>query len=450
MNRTTQPYQLPDPIVCAPAELEGYTMQTIEALISKHNSRLRRYEYLEAMYKGYHSVYHQPEKPDWKPDNRLAVNYPRYITETFLGYAYGIPIKESHPDDTIQELFRDFQNNNEITDHEYELFQDVCIYGHAFEYLFQDEEARTMMTVCTPKELFIVYDDTVRSRALMAIRYAQHKQMDGTVGTTFGEIMTREELVTFDGDKIIERRPNPYQRIPVVEYLMNRQRLGLYENVTALIETYNHAIGEKANDVDAFAEAYLAILGADIDEDGIRRIRDDRVINLCGTDNAKDVIVQFLTKPTADVTQENLLNRLEKQIYQICMVANISDESFGTSTSGTALAYKLLAMSNLANGFDRKIEKSLRKRYKIFCSLANNCPDPDAWRELQISTSRNLPRNRLEEAQTAAALSGIVSHETQLSLLSFVQDPKLELEKVTQDTELPGTLLDFDGHAHDE
>lgn len=440
--KTQKPYQLPDPLISDSNVTLNYAL--VKKFIDRHEGRLQRYRYLEEMYKGFHNVFLQPDKPDWKPDNRLAINYPRYITETFLGYAYGIPIKESHPDDAVDEAMKEFQSENEITDHEFELFQDVCIYGHAFEYLYQDEEARTRMTVCTPKELFVVYDDSVRNRALFAVRYSRHETNNGP-GELFGEVLTREKSIHFDGGKFTDEFDNPYGMIPVVEYLMNRQRIGLYENVTGLIEAYNHAIGEKANDVDAFAEAYLAILGAELDENDIYRIRDERVINLVGTDNAKDVIVNFLSKPTADVTQENLLNRLDKQIYQISMVANISDESFGNSTSGTALAYKLQAMSNLASGFDRKIEKSLRKRYKIWSSLKTNVSDEDAWKELQITTSRNLPKNRLEEAQTAAQLSGIVSHETQLALLSIVQDPKAELEKIEKEQE-PQPLLSFDDH----
>lgn len=431
MNRTPGPYQLPEPLI-SKADIT-LDMALVRRFIDRHQTRLRRYIYLEEMYKGFHSVFMQPEKAEWKPDNRLAINYPRYITETFLGYAYGIPIKESHPDESVDERMKEFQNDNELSDHEFELFQDVCIYGHAFEYLYQDEEARTRMTVCTPKELFLVYDDTVRNRALFAVRYSRHEEEYGP-GELFGEVLTRDQIIRFDHDRFTETLDNPYGLIPVVEYMMNRQRIGLYENVTGLVETYNHAVGEKANDADAFAEAYLAILGAELDDNDVYRIRDERVINLVGTDNAKDVIVNFLSKPTADATQENLLNRLDRQIYQISMVANISDESFGSATSGTALAYKLQAMSNLASGFDRKIEKSLRKRYKIWATLRTNVSDENAWKELQVTTSRNLPKNRLEEAQTAAQLSGIVSHETQLSCFPSFQIRKQNWKRLTRRT----------------
>lgn len=438
MHRSRRPYMLPDLLLCSAEKVEnGVSMELAEEYIRKHEERMQRYNYLENLYKGFHDVYKQPEKEGWKPDNRLAVNFPRYITETFMGYAYGIPIKKSHPDEKIYEAIREFEDDNEITDHEYELFKKACIYGHAWEYFYQDEEAKTKMTVCTPKELFVVYDDTLKNRALFGIRYGYHDTEGDYRGEKYGEILTRTQIEFFKGSKKVDSTENPYSYIPCVEYRLNDERMGIFEEVTGLIEAYNHTIGEKANDVDAFAEAYLAVLGAELDNEGIYKIRDNRIINLYGTDDAKDILVQFLQKPTADGTQENLLNRLENLIYQTSMVANISDEAFGNNSSGTSLAYKLQAMSNLALGFDRKIEKSLRKRYKIFCSLQTNVPDKDAWRQIETKTTRNLPKNILEEAQTAAQLEGTVSKETQLSVLSIISDVKAEIERMEKEQRGP-------------
>lgn len=446
MSKSKSPYQLPKALLCAEETIaaEGVSIELLEKYIRKHEAQLQRYQYLEAMYKGFHDVYRLPEKEEWKPDNRLAVNFPRYITETFMGYAYGIPIKKTHPEERIADAIRKFEDDNEITDHEFELFRKVCIYGHAWEYFYQNEEKQTRMTVCTPIELFTVYDDTLRNRALFSVRYGYHESENGSQGKKYGEILTPDEIISFDDDRITERTLNPYGYIPVVEYRLNDDRMGLYEEVTGLVEAFNHTIGEKANDVEAFAEAYLAVLGAELDENQVYRIRDNRIINIFGTDDAKDVLVQFLQKPTADGTQENLLNRLEDLIYETSMVANISDITLGSAVSGTALAYKLHAMSNLAMSFDRKIEKSLRKRYKIFCSLSTNCPDPNAWRDVEIRTSRNIPRNVLEEAQTAAQLSGIVSKETQLAVLSIVQDPADELEKLEKEKPIQQEMVGFD------
>ena len=437
-----RPYKLPTPITKDARVLEhGIKIDLINECIEEHKAMLPRYEYLENLYLGFHNIFKRPEKEDWKPDHRLAVGFPRYIADTFIGYAYGKPIKLQSPDEEFDEALQVFGKRNAIRDHNKELAKSACKYGHAFEYMYQNEETETRVIKFTPRQMFIVYDDSVAERALFAVRYGRHGLKSKTPGEIYGEILTPSEIIPFDNNKLGEAVVNPYGKIPVVEWKLNEERIGLYEPVAGLVETYNAALGEKANDVESFAEAYLAIMGAELDEDGIRHIRDNRIINLYGTDNAKDVLVKFLQKPTADGTQENLLDRLETLIYETAMVANISDESFGSATSGTALAYKLQAMSNLAESFDGKVEKSIRKRLKLFCTLSTNTTNPDAYEDVEITFTRNVPKNLLEEAQTAAQLSGIVSHETQLKGLSIVDNAKAELEKIKdEDSELSSVI----------
>lgn len=431
-----RPYKLPVPITRDANVLEqGVKMELIKGCIEQHKLMLPRYEYLENLYLGFHDIFRLPEKEGWKPDHRLAVGFPRYITDTFIGYAYGKPIKVQSEDEKFDEAMQLFAKRNALKDHNKEMAKVACKFGHAFEYLYQNENTETRVTRFTPRQMFIVYDDSVAERALFAVRYGYHGEKSKLRGKLYGEILTPSQVLKFEEDKITDTNDNPYGKIPVVEWKLNEERIGLYESVAGLVETYNAALGEKANDVESFAEAYLAIMGAEIDEEGIRRIRDSRIINLYGTNNAKDVLIQFLQKPTADGTQENLLDRLETLIYQTSMVANISDESFGGATSGTSLAYKLQAMSNLAESFDSKVEKSIRKRLKLFCTLSTNTPRQDAYEDVEITFTRNVPKNLLEEAQTAAQLSGIVSHETQLRGLSIVADPKAELERIKDEDE---------------
>ena len=431
-----RPYKLPVPITRDANVLEqGVKMELIKGCIEQHKLMLPRYEYLENLYLGFHDIFRLPEKEGWKPDHRLAVGFPRYITDTFIGYAYGKPIKVQSEDEKFDKAMQLFAKRNALKDHNKEMAKVACKFGHAFEYLYQNESTETRVTRFTPRQMFIVYDDSVAERALFAVRYGYHGEKSKLRGKLYGEILTPSQVLKFEEDKITDKNDNPYGKIPVVEWKLNEERIGLYESVAGLVETYNAALGEKANDVESFAEAYLAIMGAEIDEEGIRRIRDSRIINLYGTNNAKDVLIQFLQKPTSDGTQENLLDRLETLIYQTSMVANISDESFGGATSGTSLAYKLQAMSNLAESFDSKVEKSIRKRLKLFCTLSTNTPRQDAYEDVEITFTRNVPKNLLEEAQTAAQLSGIVSHETQLRGLSIVADPKAELERIKDEDE---------------
>ena len=159
-------------------------------------------------------------------------------------------------------------------------------------------------------------------------------------------------------------------------------------------------------------------------------------------DDLSGVEVDFLDKPNADTTQENLINRLERLIFQNSMVANINDENFGTS-SGIALKYKLLSMSNLAKTKERKFVSGMNRRYKVIFSNAINNMAADDWLKVEYKFTQNFPANLQEEAQIAQQLSGIVSQETQLSVLSIVDDVKAEMDKIEAETNTDKVIAQY-------
>ena len=217
--------------------------------------------------------------------------------------------------------------------------------------------------------------------------------------------------------------------------------MGIFESALPMIDAYNKAISEKANDVDYFADAYLKILGAALNEEELEQLRQKRIINFDGEDASK-LIVEFLQKPNGDTTQENLINRLEKLIFQISMVANISDENFGAS-SGIALKYKLQAMSNLAKTKERKFASGMNRRYKLIFSNPVSGMQKDAWVGIKYQFTPNYPANILEESQIAGNLAGITSHETQLKVLSIVDNVQQEIERIEEEQDGVGYNTDY-------
>jgi SPP1 family phage portal protein len=117
------------------------------------------------------------------------------------------------------------------------------------------------------------------------------------------------------------------------------------------------------------------------------------------------------------------------------MVANISDENFGSAT-GIALKYKLQAMSNLAKIKERKFTSGMNRRYKLLFGHPASKVQKDAWMQLHYQYTPNMPANLLEEAQIAAQMEGITSHETQLKVLSVVDNVEDELEKIEEENKL--------------
>ena len=125
---------------------------------------------------------------------------------------------------------------------------------------------------------------------------------------------------------------------------------------------------------------------------------------------------------------------LERLIFQISMVADISDENFGTS-SGIALKYKLQAMSNLAKTKERKFNSGMNRRYMLIFSNPVSGMLKDDWVKVKPVFTRNFPANVLEETQIAGNLEGITSKRTQLGTLSIVDNVDEELKRIEEEEE---------------
>ncbi|MDN6455346.1 MAG: phage portal protein, partial [Lactococcus lactis] len=145
---------------------EPITNEVVTKFMEKHRLEVARYEYLKNMYRGIMAIDAEPTKDLWKPDNRLTVNFTKYIVDTFTGYFNGIPVKKSHSDKETLSKLQEFDNLNDMEDEESELAKMACIYGRAFELLYQNEETQTNVIYNTPENMFMVYDDTIKQEPL--------------------------------------------------------------------------------------------------------------------------------------------------------------------------------------------------------------------------------------------------------------------------------------------
>lgn len=380
-------------------------------------------------------IFGLPPKPEYKPDKRIAVNFAKYITDTMNGFFIGIPIKVMCDEDKAVADYVEFLDQyNDQDDNNAELSKMCSIYGKAYEMYYVDDLGNIGITYLSPEEAFVIYDDSILERPRYFCRV--YKDADDIVYVSVSDD-TRVRYLSMEGGLHWlpeEEKSHGFEGVPATEYRENEEEISIFEPVLTMINEYNEAVSEKANDVAYFADAYLKVLGAKVLPDNLQEIRDNRIINFESLLENGQLEVDFLQKPDGDTSQEHLLDRLEKLIFQISMVANISDENFGSS-SGIALKYKLQAMSNLALTKQRKFTSGMNRRYMLIFSNPVSGMKKDDWVKLTYQFTQNIPSNLLEESQIAGNLAGIVSQQTQLSILSCVDNVQQEIEQIKQDEE---------------
>lgn len=390
----------------------------------------KRYKPLGDAYKNNYEIYTAPRKQPWKPNNKIGVNFAQYITDTFEGFFLGNGVRITSEDEEAGDLAGLFDAYNTIDDKNSELSKIVSIYGRGYEIYYIDKAGEQKTHYVEPTQSFMIYDEGLDPDPL----YFVHTYYDFE-GNRKGSISDGTSVRYFDMNPSVqwtsEPIPHGYGMVPATEYVQNSQRRGIFESVLPLINAYNRALSEKANDLDTFSDAYLKVIGAKIDEETIRFMRTSRVINFDGLD-AQNVTVDFMSKPNADESQEHFFDRVEKLIFTIAMVCNISDTSFAT-TSGIALQYKTMPMLNLMATKKLKFIAGLTRRYKAIFGNPIAGVNPGGWMKLTYTIVPNIPEDLEGEANAVSKLTGITSRETQLARLSFITDPAAEMRKIEEE-----------------
>lgn len=422
---------------------EQLTIDDLQGFVEYHQNTLSaNYSENIGMYKGHYPILDKERKPFNKPDNRIVINFAKYIVDVFNGYLFGIPPQITADDDKTNEQLQEFNNSNSIADELNEIAKQTSIFGRSYLFYYYDEDGQLKTAISSPQNSFMIYDDTIAQKPLYFVRYL----VDDDNYLTVSVYDSANETTYNDSFKALNQKAHMIGSVPAVEFIENEERLAVFESVKTIMNGINNAISQKANDVEAIADAYLFLSGGNIKKEDIEHMADNRIF----TNPEPDSKAEFLTRPNGDGTQENLLDRLENRLFTIAMVANLDnmDSGASSSASGYSIELRMQSMRGLASNKERKFTNSLREFYRVwFISqkhvnvsvgskvkqflMGGSKEDPIS--HLQFKFSRNLPRNIADEANTAKTLEGITSKETQLSVLSNVPDPKAEIEKMEEE-----------------
>ena len=376
-----------------------------------------------------------------KPNNKIANAYASLITSTLVGYFVGEPITYTADNENmLNELQMVFEYNDEA-DENAELAKNASIYGVAYELLYMEQQdegmGRPMLRfhVLDTRECVPIYDDTIEQNLISFIRYYNVKDILTEKEKLVVELATDKDIKRYEatqagGLSLIEEVPHYFGMVPIATYKNNEELMGDFEPVISLIDAYDTMESDTVNDFDYFVDAYLALYGFTADSEDIVKMKENRVLLMDQGTSA-----EWLIKNTDDANTENMKIRLDKDIHKFSHCPDMSDENFAGNSSGVAIQYKLLGTENLISGKERKFKRGLQQRLELISRIQGLMGADFDWRAIDISFRRNIPANLSEIAQMVNQLDGIVSNETLLAQVPFVDDVSAEQAKLEEEQE---------------
>ena len=428
------------------------TPELLKNCIEEHKKQCQRFKRLHGYYYGEHNINSRVRDNPKAPNNKLVCNHAEYIVDMATGYFLGNPIKYKSEsvnsgDGSSKELditpITDNFKDVDIHSHDVELDRDRSIYGIALELPFAVEEGDPIIdfAIISPEHGFLVVDDTVKHKPLFGVNYYPRYDVAGTLSHFIINVYTKEKIYTYKSTsldtptayKLIDEEEHYFEVVPFIEYKNKKSMQGDFEQVISLIDAYNTLQSDRVNDKQQFVDALLMVIGASFGDDKdevtetVKQLRDLGILEL-----PSDASAAYLQKSLNETEVEVLKKSLKDDIHEFSKVPCLSDANFASTDSGVALAYKLLAFEMLIKQKENFFRQGLKQRLRLMCNFYNIKQynlDPGC---IEIEMTRSLPINRVELVDMVASLEDVVSDETRLSLLDFIDDPNEELKKLKE------------------
>lgn len=390
---------------------------------------------LENYYNAKNEILSRTMRDTTKPNNKIANSYASYITDTLVGYFVGKPISYSGNDtNVLNELQMIFEYNDEA-DENAELAKNASIYGIAYELLYMNENVVRFKSL-DPKECIPIFDDTIDNNLLAFIRYYDNYDVVQDKTITIIEVITDKETVRYSTTStlgnltFIESYPHYFGMVPIAIYKNNEEESGDFEQVISLIDAYDKLESDSLNDFEYFVDAYLALYGFTAEPEDIAQMKENRVLLMDEGTSA-----EWLIKNTSDTNIENIKNRIDADIHKFAKCPNLADKEFASNASGVAIKFKLLGTENKVAIKERKFKRGLQQRLELLANIKGVLANGFDWRSIDIIFTRNIPANDTDIANMVNTLSGIVSEETLLAQIPFVEDVAGEIERLDKEKE---------------
>ena len=390
--------------------------------------KLERYK---NYYDGIQDILSKKYADESKPCNKTVINYCKNITDSYNGYM-ATPGHIAYNSQQDIEDIMDILRYNDYQAEDSDFLHDALVHGVASELMYIDSDAKTRFKLINPLTCFGVYDNSLTADLLYFIRFYKVNDWDDKDQEYAVDVYNDTSIkhYTMQGinavPSFVSEEPHYFGQCPA-NILMLPDEKSIFDCIMSEQDSVNELISAEIDDYSAFCDAYLVIEDADLDEETVKTMKTNRVLQLPVGSKA-----YWLTKAANDTQVENILKRLHESIYREAQCPDFSSESFiGGVSSGIAIQYRLTGMETRAGGIEALMKKALQRRIEILCGVASLKMGEEVYRDIEITFTRNIPADEAALINMINSLKGTVSDETLLGLLPFIPDVQAELEKVS-------------------
>lgn len=361
-------------------------------------------------------------------NNKINTNFLKKFIKEEVSYSVGNDItyiSNSGNDNCINDIKYYFSGWAE--DHDSKLAKNMLLYSKSYELYYYNDNLELFSKIINPRNGFVVKDEHDN------IVYFAHVYSNSK--GSFIDVYDKDNIYFFDTDfkEIKQRKPHIFECVPVGIAEISEEDIDdtLYKDIKGLQDAYETNLSDISNEISDFRNAYLVFSGCEIDKETALSMKKDGIIQIPGSDGK----AIWLIKNVNDTFIQNTLSTIEDKMYQLTSHIN-HNEKMQSNTSSLALRSRLISLEEKCKLNQKALTNCIKFRLKIlFIFLKFNFNKEYDYRDIKIKYTPNIPQDDLMISQIISQLGDKLSTETALSLLSFIENPSLEIQKLKKELE---------------
>ncbi|MBE0339531.1 phage portal protein [Paenibacillus sp. 23TSA30-6] len=408
----------------------------LECLNELQSAAIAKQKYAD-YYNGRHAILKNYAMQESRSNQKLIFNFPRKFVDNEVGYLLGKPVNyvsKSDQDAAIHNI--DVHMSHWDKEHNLQLRKQSEIFGESFELNYIDSDGQFSSTVLSPLNAFVLEDGTAERNVLLGLHkftrrfdkqvyldvYTDHEILHYTIGSDEKNNQSKQNQAP--ELKYIGKHNHIFGRVPLISCPANTERKSGFQDVISLFDAYNALNSDLVNEIADHRNAYLVIENAKLEAEDLLNMKKMGIIQVPAGGK-----VSWLTKEINDSFVKNELDNIERKIFDMMDQVNFN-ENWASNTSSLALRNKLLNLENRVAMREALMEKAIKQRLRNFFTFLHIKEGVQYdYRDIAVKFTRNLPTDLVGMADVIVKLQQVVSQETLLTLLPFVENPKLEFNK---------------------
>ena len=386
----------------------------------------KMYEY----YKGNTDAIKKYQMVTERSNNKINTNFIKKFIKEEVSYSVGNDItyiSKSGDENIVNDI--DYYLDHWSEGHDSNLAKNMLIYSLTYELYYIDREGQFSSEIIPPTQGYATIDDFGNISFFMHIYKLKFDD------TTYIDVYTDREIYHFNNkfEEINKPTKHTLGAVPVGLAKLSGEGKDdtIFKDIKGLQDAYETNLSDISNEISDFRNAYMVLTGVAMDEDDIPKMKKLGVMQI----KDKNGTASWLIKNINDTFIQNTLNTIEDKMYQLSSHIN-HNEKMQSNLSSLALRARLIALEEKCKLNQKAIADCIKTRLKfLFAYLEVIKNIKYDFRDIKVKFTPNIPQDDLMTAQIISQLGDKLSTETGLSLLSFIENPKNELQKIKDEDE---------------